>query len=360
MKQQFRSTALIAIVFSLASVSATAQNERTLELQTDDGQIDVPLEDGVPMRILSNGDISASAIPGFSCPTDGASCDDVQVSLASADGGALTVSPNPVTQGNNVSIGWTGVGAWECEGAGLSGTTWNSANPKQASGQQSVNTGPLQAGTTHPVEVICANGPVTDTRTVMLTVEEDTIIDPPGCEDVPELREFQDWTLADGILRNDDTHDPNVFADIFNAPFPGTSNTAHIEIRKGRYAAIRFTTPSGLNASHQGQFNSENAGQIFPNGDKRIVSITKCPGVFDPQFVEQSACIQSLNMTNEHRWVGPGHPDSGFRCELQADTTYYLNIVFSRSELGDFPPLQAPCESGETVCGGLMRSSSNL
>lgn len=363
MKHNFRRTALTALtalVLTLASLPAMAQTQRNLELQTDEGQIDVPLEDGVPLRILSNGDISATAVPGFSCPTGGASCDDVQVSLAGADGGVFTVSPNPVQQGGSVTMNWNGIGAWECQGTGLTGTTWNSVNPKQPRGQQSVSTGDLQAGTSYPVELTCSNGPVTDTGIVSLTVEEDTVIEPEGCENVPELREFTGWAAATSILYNNSSHNPGVFADIYNAPFPGTTNTAHLNILKGRYAAIQFTTPSTLGSGDEGNFNSENASQVYPNGDTRIVSITRCPGVFDPQYVEDSDCIKSLGISDALKWVGPNHPESGFRCNLQAGTTYFLNMIYSRSALGNFPPTQAPCESGQTHCGSLSTHFSNL
>lgn len=361
MKQQICCTALITIILSVVSVSVMAQNERTIQLQTDDGQIEVPLQDGVPLRILSDGDISATALTGFSCPSDGPSCEDVEVSLGTADGGEFTVSPNPVEQGNSVTVNWAAVGAWECEGTGLPGTTWNSSNPKDPSGQQSVGTSALDANESYPLEITCSNGPVTDSRTISLAVEEDTGPPPPqGCEDVPALGDYPDWAPADSILRGDNTHDPEVFADIFNSPFPGTTNTAHFEIRKGRYAAIRFQTPSNLNATTEGQFNSVAAGQVYPGGDKRLVSISQCPGVFDPQHVADEDCLKNLNLTTPMYWRGPDSSDAAYRCNLQPDTTYYLNIVYSRSEVGDFPPEQATCESGESHCGSLMYHSSTL
>lgn len=361
MKQQVRCTALLTFVFSLASMSAMAQNDRTLELQTDEGQIDIPLEESVPLRLLGDGDVTATALSGFTCPTDGPSCEDVQVSLGATDGGGFAVSPNPVELGSNVSINWTGVGAWECEGTGLPGTTWNSDNPKQPTGQQSVNTGALQADQSYPLEVICSNGPVTDSRTISLAVDEDTGPPPPqGCEDVPALGDSAGWAPASSILRNNSTHDPEVFEDIFGEPFPGTTNTAHFEIRKGQYAAIRFRTPEVLDSTEFGQFNSVSAGQVYPGGDRRLVSISQCPGVFDPQYLADDDCIQSLNLTTPMYWRGPNSSDAAFRCNLEPDTTYYLNFIYSRSDVGDFPPEQAPCEAGETHCGSLMYHSSTL
>lgn len=360
MNQPVSCTTLIAFVFSLASVTAVAQTERKLELQTDDGLIDVPLADGAPLQILSNGDISATAVSGFSCPTGGASCDDVRVSLDTGNGGSFTLTPNPVELGRSVTINWKGIGAWQCEGSGLPGTTWDGENPKQPTGQQSVKTDGLVAGNSYPVELTCSNGPVSDVRTISLAIEEDTGPEAPvGCEEVGELGDFADWAPASSILRNDSTHDPEVFADIFNEPFPGTTNTAHMEIRKGRYASIQFTTPS-MTSSDSGQFNSEAAGQIYPGGDRRLVAISRCPGVFNPPDLEDEDCIKSLGITQGFYWFGPDHPDDAFRCTLQSNTTYYLNILYSQSAVGTYPPKQAECESGETVCGSLLYHTSNL
>jgi hypothetical protein len=357
MKQTFRSNVLLALVLALASATAIAQNERTIEIQTDEGQLDVPLDDGVPLRILTDGDISATAISGFSCSSGGATCDDVQVSMSSSDGGSFTVTPNPVTQGNNVNIGWSGTGAWECSGAGLPGTTWNNQNPKQPSGQQSVGTGSLTAGTSYDVEVTCSNGPVTDSRTLSLTVEEDTIPDPEGCENVPELSDYPEWDVAFDVLYGSGTIVPNTWENVFGNPFP-EGGQIRFELAKGRYAAMAFTTPADLSSIDQGRIASaESAGGSSGPGP-RMMSITPCPGVFDPQHVEDPACLKAnMGSGTEFNWYGPNHEWADFPgfCELQADTTYYLNVIFSDSSAGTLPPAQDECRSaGDTACNLYM------
>ncbi len=359
MKQITRSTAMIALTLSLAAGPAMAQSQdRTLELQTDDGLIQIPLDTSVPMKLLSEGDVSATAKAGFACPTGGASCDDVQVSMSTSNGGAFTVSPGTVSHGSNVNIQWDSRGAWSCEGSGLPGTAWNNSNPKQPGGSQSVNTGPLTPGTTYQVEVNCSNGPVSDSRTLALTVTEDTVPVPAGCEGVPALSSYPGWSEATSILYNNSTHNPRVFADIFNQPFPGTPNTAILHMQKGRYAAIRFTTPSDLNHTNRGQFNGESAGQVYPfGGDQMIFSIASCPGVFDPQYVDQAdKCLKKVNVSTPFYWAGPGHPYAQYDCELQPNTTYYLNILYSQSPAGTMPPVQAPC-GGRSSCGSLRYHS---
>src|SRR5699024_5355129 len=125
--------------------------QRTLKLQTDDGPIEIPLDTSVPMKLLSEGNVSATAESGFVCPKDGASCDDVQVSLGTADGGKLTLSSSSVSHGSNVNIAWQSRGAWTCEGSGLPGTDWNNSNPKDPVDSLSVNTAALDPGTTYQV-----------------------------------------------------------------------------------------------------------------------------------------------------------------------------------------------------------------
>jgi len=357
MKQTFRSNVLLALVLALASATAIAQTERTIEIQTDEGQLDVPLDDGVPLRILTDGDISATAIQGFSCSSGGATCDDVQVSMSSADGGSFTLSPNPVNQGSNVSIGWSGTGAWECTGTGLPGTTWNNQNPKQPSGQQSVGTGPLTAGTSYDVEVTCSNGPVTDTRVLSLTVEEDTIPDPEGCENVPELSDYAGWSEATNVGYDDDFLDPGQWATVFGNPFPG-GGQVRFELTKGQYAAMAFTTPSNLNSNDQGRVGSAEAAGGSSGTGVRMMSISRCPGVFDPEYIEDPGCLKTnMGSGTEFNWYGPNHEWADFPgfCELQADTTYYMNVIFSDSSAGTIPPEQDECRSaGETACSLYM------
>ncbi len=360
MKQNFRSTILIALVFSLAAVPAMAQTERTLELQTDDGQIDVPLEDGVPLRILSNGDISATAQAGFSCPTGGASCDDVQVSLNS-NGGSFTLSPTTVTQGSNVSIQWNGAGAWECQGSGLPGTSWNSVNPKQPSGSQNVGTSALTAGNSYQVEVTCSNGPVTDSRIRTLTVQEDTIPDPEGCEDVAELSDFPDWAEATDALYGSGVVNPSTWSAVFGDSFP-EGGTFHLQLTKGEYAAMRFTTPANLNSLSAGSINSEISSTSSQSGaGPRMISITTCPGVFDPQEISDSDCLAAnVGSGESFKWTGPGHQFAFFQCELQPNTTYYLNMLFSDSDAGTLPPEQATCRrTSDTACSLILEPRDN-
>lgn len=353
MKQTFRSNLLVALVLALASATAFAQTERTIEVQTDEGQLDVPLDDGVPLRILTDGDISATAIQGFSCSSGGATCDDVQVSMSSTDGGSFTVTPNPVTQGSNVSIGWSGTGAWECSGTGLPGTTWNNQNPKQPSGQQSVGTGSLTAGTSYDVEVTCSNGPVTDSRTLSLLVEEDTIPDPEGCEGVPELSDFPGWSLATDVGYGDETLVPTTWDNVFANTFPEGGQVL-FELRKNRYVAMQFATPSSLSSTNAGFLASEPSAAGASGPGPRMMSVTQCPGVFDPQHMEDPDCLKgNIGASTRFDWVGPNHPWSEFDgiCELEAGKTYFWNIIFSDSTVGTMPPEQADCESpSDTAC----------
>lgn len=351
MKKTTRSIATIALILSLAVGPALAQGQqRTLELQTDDGLIEIPLDSSVPMKLLSEGDISATAEAGFACPTDGASCDDVQVSLDT-----LIVSPDTVSHGSNVNIQWGSQGAWTCQGSGLPGTVWNSGNPKDPTDSQSVNTGDLDPGTSYQVEITCSNGPISASLTRTLTVTEDSVPVPAGCENVPPLSDYPEWTEASDVRYGTPVVNPATWVSVFGREFP-KGGTFHFELTKGEYAAMKITTPAYLSSSSSGQINAEIKGtSSYSGAGPRMVSITPCPGVFDPQEISDPKCLKAAGSTDSFYWVGPGHPYSSFQCELQPNTTYYVNMLFSGSSAGTMPPVQSDCRySSDAACSLLL------
>ncbi|MDZ7791295.1 MAG: hypothetical protein U5L08_12550 [Xanthomonadales bacterium] len=352
-----RFAALIAALLSVSTYTAVAQTEKTLELETDDGTINVPLDGTVPLRVLGDGDISATAAEGFSCPTGGPSCEDVQVSLLTDDGGSFDASPNPVALGSGVSFSWDSLGAWSCSGAGLPGTTWNGINPKRPRGQQMVNTSSLTAGDSYTVELICSNGPVTDSRTLVLEVQEDTAPPPPeGCEGVGELSDYAEWTESTDLRFGT----PPSWEGSFGNGFP-KGNTFELKLDKGEYAALRFTTPSYIGAASTGQINGETSASQSYGPGQRLMSITPCPGQFNPAEIDDSRClIAQMNTGDQFKWVGAGHSQAQYRCELEPDTTYFLNILFSESPTGVLPPVQSECASaGHSACGMKLEPRDN-
>lgn len=353
--------AVIATLLLTGSVGALAQS-KTIELQTDAGLLPIPLDDNAGLDIGPDGTIFTKAAPGFVCD-QGASCDDVAVSLASTDGGALSISPSTVTQGNSFTVQWVSRGAWACTGMGLDSTTWNSNNPKPPSGSASVDTDNLTVGN-HLIELVCENGPVSDSRSLALTVEEPSVGDggteglPEVCNDVTTLDQYSGWARAVDVDTPFGTNEDQTFAQMFG-PFPGTNSSGNLGIRKNEYMSVVFTT-GDLTASSSGRVSREQAQLDGSHHDigpgPLIASWSRCPGDFDPTSpaLPSPGCIFKADYTfNQIIWGGPG---SGKACELEPNTQYFLNVVYTNSSLGTMPPVQAEC-SDEPRCGHLYKAN---
>lgn len=340
---------LYALVLLLPASLTFAQN-KTLELETDQETLSIPLADGSVLQIRADGSAAATAESGFVCD-QGASCEDVQVSMADPDG-SLTLSRSVVRQGGILQIDWNSRGAWECTGSGLTGTSWNQDNPKPASGQQSVSTEGVAVGE-YELELLCANGPVSATRTATLTVEEESSAVPAECSGVAQLSDYEGWQVATDAQPPFGSNESQLFSTFFGA-WPGTGNSDNIGILKGEYLSLPFTTGI-LDSDSRGQFNREqpsvSTGSTIGPGPL-IVSISRCPGDFDPQAgaVPSAACVISAPFSfSSIRWGGP---ESGRGCELSSNTDYYFNLVYTSSSVGELPPVQAEC-GGKARCGNL-------
>jgi hypothetical protein len=352
--------AVIATLLLTGSVGVLAQS-KTIELQTDAGLLPIPLDDNSGLDIGADGTIFTKAAPGFVCD-QGASCDDVAVSVANADGGALSISPSTVTQGNNFTVQWASRGAWECAGTGLDSTTWNSNNPKPPSGSESVNTDNLTVGN-HLIELVCENGPVSDSRTVSLSVEEPST-DTGGTEGLPEvcntvtmLDQYNDWSKATDILYPWGENETQTFPNIFNS-WPGTGNSTLLGMRHKQFVALSFTTGT-LDSTSKGQISVElpsGSGSSIVGTNAFIASISQCPGDIDPNSaaLPEAGCLKHIaTLMDTYKWGGPG---AGAHCTLASNTKYYLNLVYTDSPVGQLPPGSATC-GGESRCGHKYRAS---
>lgn len=355
-------TITVASLALLATAGLHAQS-RNLELETADGPLTVPLDDNVGVRILSDGDISATATPDFTCQ-QGASCDDVQVSMAGSSG-ALVVSPGTVAQGSTFQVTWDSRGAWQCNGTGLPGTSWNNSNPKPPRGSVFVSTDDVPLDN-YTLELACENGPVMDTRTVQLTVDEQSdsgpgdITLPAVCNNVAELRDFAGWTQTTDARPPFGNDEEQTFAQYFG-PWPGAGASVDIGIPKDQYAALPFNT-GNLNSGSTGVFNREQATTVsapYMGPGPTIVSFSRCPGDFDPASpaLESPGCVIGAPFNfSTIRWGGPG---AGRACELEPNTQYFMNIVHTTSNVGVIPPVQAPDCGGKSRCGWLWNTSGS-
>lgn len=180
-------------------------------------------------------------------------------------------------------------------------------------------------------------------------------VDP--CGEISTLEDVSgDWKLAEDVVWDRDP-DPHSFEEVFGREFPGPPNSVDFYLDKGRYAAIQFTTPPDLHSDHEGRWTEESHHHLA--GATRRVSISRCPGNFDQETFEQAPCIERWRQSESGvRWVGPNHAFAETRCELQPDTTYYYNLLYSSDELTEFPPTQHNCQ-GDPQCGNLIGASSN-
>lgn len=182
----------------------------------------------------------------------------------------------------------------------------------------------------------------------------------PLCDQVTPLEDYPDWSRASDIESPFGTDENQTFETFFNT-WPGTNNSTNLGVLKGEYFALSFTT-GDLDASSQGQINRENLSGVGGGSNDiglgpLIASFSQCPGDFDPN----SPAVPAPDCVSRHRaifqsiqWGGPG---SGRNCELDPNTDYYLNVVYTESDVGQLPPDQATCQDDKPRCGHLYQAN---
>lgn len=359
---------LASLVVILGVFTVPAMAQKTLYIVDSEGNAleQVELDQGSTVDLLADG-VRAQA-SGYSCSAE-VSCDaDVAIEefSISHDGSTYTAGDEfTIEQGQCFNVSWSTLGPWAVQGIGLSGAGW-AGSDKGVSGTQQICTGDLTLAV-HDITLrpynCGGNGDtcgVEDLQTIFAQVVEPTSEpepspEPEGCE---PLSNYSGWSqvtsdLVYGLPREDATK----FSEVFGKAFPGaTGNSETLHLDTGNYAAVKFTTPSDLSSNHSGRFKLEDAGS-FP-GTKTARShwsISKCPGEFNPN-----------NLTNEchvpytkpgwiqMQWRGPNNT-SAKGCELQPNTTYYLNLLYSDSQ-SEFPPM--PKECGSYGCGNLTEPAN--
>lgn len=307
-----------ALFLGALTANAVAQSQSII-LNTSPTPTEVELLDGTDVNLDPlTGNLTATPLDPNACSAT-TDCTDVQVSVES-----FVVSPSTVNQGQNVQFSWSARGAWECQGSGLPGTTWNGT--KAPSGSQFVSTAAVTPDT-YTVTLDCNNGPVTDSRTANVTVETGGGGGgggvPQFCFDegrVPPAGLTQDTQLIVGSSQVTET-----WQQAFGNAFPN-GNERDMSILNDRYASLEFTVPPQNGTTGRVTFD---ALQTFISSGSKIVTISECPGDFTSfnnncsRFISQSAI----------RWaIGSG---GGFDCVLTPNTTYYLNILYTGN---DDPP----------------------
>ena len=140
-----------------------------------------------------------------------------------------------------------------------------------------------------------------------------------------------DWIapLAVGLTTNQRNNLERTWEDIFSDfswPFP-TYASKDITISRARYMAIEFNT--GNNTGLDGGIVSVTHTATY--GIRRG-AISRCPGDFNDHLPDSpSACKQTWFIDGGLNWTTDTVPAS-YECELQPNTTYWLNMTFTDGE----------------------------
>lgn len=317
--------AAIAAALTFGAASAAMAQSSSILLNNDDST-EIVLQDGTTVQVDPiSGNLTATPFDPTIC-SSGASCDDVQVDVTQ-----FSASPPSVTQGANVSLQWNSRGAWECEGSGLPGTTWNGAG-KLPSGGQSVNTAAL-APDTYSAQILCSNGPVSDQQSVALTVVEGE--PPTDCQlegRVPPPGITQDTNILYNIFNQPLGGDARTWDDIFGGLFPD-SGSVFWNSNRDTYISLEFTT-AGVGVGTDGRFEINNPQGSFDFG-LSLVTFSQCPGDFTDQV--DPDCKKQIN-NGGINWTVGVNPFQD--CELEPNSTYYLNVLHTTRTQ---PPFQWEC-----------------
>lgn len=183
------------------------------------------------------------------------------------------------------------------------------------------------------------------------------IVNSPGCEQRTLLGDLSGWSRADDVLQ-DQSSDPTEYLGVFNGEeFPGTQNNKKFYLPKNQYAALEFEVPENFSDDEEGVWTltPQTAGlDTYGPGAFMLMSISECPGDFDPDNFDDPGCIRlasCLECNHPTRWTADL---AGDRCVIESGETYYLNILFHEPGDIDFPPVQANCNDAPN-CGTLIR-----
>lgn len=216
---------------------------------------------------------------------------------------SLTASNTSILEGDSITISWSTTDADSCTPSNGAGG-WSSQVISLPSGTSSALT--LNTAGTYSFRLDCSNATPTSTfRTVSVTVSADDPV-PTDCPNPTLAGSTIPWS----------TH--------FNAVYPEPTYAQKTTgIGRRGYIAIEFNTGNTL---EDGGITT--APHTSTNGD-RLASISECPGDFSQRLPD------SLSRCTEYMYIGGGIKwntlagEQSRECNLEPNTTYYLNITFT-------------------------------
>ncbi len=324
----------------LATATSVGAQERSLILKTLPDDTVIELTGNLSIR--PDGNIEAQPADPDICPADTGSCDDVVV--GDFDFRVNNDTSITIDEGDALAFSWKSRGAWSCQAGGnLPG--WNSDNlvpdSSDAGSTRLVSSNNLAAASPYVATLVCSNGPVASNNgvpySVNITVNEGFVAEPvPAICNTTARLAPAGWTrLSTGTQSCHFTTrwESNSDCREFNLLWPNSfMNTSDISREIGRrnpdgkdYIAIRFTT-EGLSPSATGSFNFNSAANM--TNTAKLVSVSQCPGDFNREAIMAETGCYRQSFTQNLNWGGVQN------CQLEADQTYYLNIVHTDSPAG--------------------------
>lgn len=202
----------------------------------------------------------------------------------------------------------------------------------------------------------CTNSAGSDSDTALISVIGTGGASWPSCSGIAAaiLSENEDRSILSNGTAAPGTYDGKFehLQGMSNSfPWPGQfGDSIHLSLTRNQYIAAQFTTS---NVGYDAKFVLAGAGNFEgPNPDGKTMSISNCPGDFN-EHLNQSRCITTSNTLYWSTNTVPGGPQ-GFFCELEKNTTYYLNIVHSdNNENNNY----ATTDCGSSYCGILGQMS---
>lgn len=263
----------------------------------------------------------------------------------------ISASATSVDSGENSTISWTVANAPDSctfDGDWPSGTTFTKDGPFSF-----VETNITLAKT---YSVICENtAGNSGTKTISVTVNGQNANVWPSCQGANAyvLNGNEDRTiLANG------TSSPSSYAGLYaglqgfgtSFDWPNFGADIHLSLEKNKYIAAKFNTGNtGFDAKFVLSGTGNFEGQT-PAAARYVISL--CPGSFNADLGARcSVGGGSLFWSSK---TNPGGPD-GYFCELQKNTTYYLNMIHSDNSEGNG---YATSDCDNDYCGILAKQAA--
>jgi hypothetical protein len=356
---------LVILLAALCSWGTALQAQTpdpvTLTINQPDGSVEtVTLSPGSQAFLNSDGNIVVDSESPLQC-SEGC---EVELDFFTATGGGQSANEGgslTVTQGQNIVFDWSARGGWSCAASGLPGSaTWENDALKsyrtfggQNDGNVVSTDGVAVSTTAYNATLTCSTSSgATTSGSIAITIdEEETNPDPDPnptfCENRQSLADLTSLERATDVLLSNDSENGESFESVFGNSFPAfQSPQKPFRLFDGFYASMQFTTPSNLTAAGRLYFNE----LLGTAGGSRIVAISPCEGDFNPQGLPEH-CVDKVDGLGNFRWT-TSETDQARGCLLEPNQTYFLNIIYTSDDVGDWPlQFSCPFYSGTNRCG---------